>query len=149
MIARLHQGEQRCNGRHATRKGMAACPPFQGGDVLFQCIARGIGQARIFMPLVMPNRLLLVCGSEIDGNVDRTCKGIGRLSTPAREEVLPLDGASLAASRKDVACPLSLTRTTFAGIPTETTCGITSLVATAIVPSIASSPILMPARTVA
>ena len=48
VIAVLRQREQRCHlRRHAGRGGQSGAAPFQGGDALFQCRDRRIGDARI------------------------------------------------------------------------------------------------------
>ena len=80
VVAGLVHGADGVDGRHAAGEDAGGNSAFERRQVFFQTGARGIGDASVFVSLVLAQFLLNVGGSWIDGNRDRAGFGIGFLA---------------------------------------------------------------------
>ena len=86
VITRLHHRAKRSDSGHSRSKAVRRTAALKRAQVLLQRVAGWIGQARVLVALVLPNRLLLVRRGEIDGYIDRAGERISLLTI--------VDGAS-------------------------------------------------------
>ena len=71
---------------HSGAKTVRRTPALKRAQVFFECVARRVRQPHIFVPLVLPNRFLLIRGGEVDRYIDRASERISFLPI--------IDGAS-------------------------------------------------------
>ena len=101
MVARLHHRAQRRNRGHSRAKAVRRTPALKRAQALLQRIARRVRQPRILMPLVLPNRLLLIGRRQIDRHIHRASQLIRWLpimNRPRRKALLRIGHASMVAN---------------------------------------------------
>ena len=80
VVAGVEHGDQRGDGGHAAGEDVAAGSAFERGEVGFERVAGGVGDAGVFPAAVFLDALELVGGGEIDGDVDGAGARVGFLS---------------------------------------------------------------------
>ncbi len=67
VVSGLEHGGDGVDGGHAAAKDARAEAAFERGQVFFHAVARGVGDAGVFVSLVLADSLLHVSGGGIDG----------------------------------------------------------------------------------
>src|SRR5437667_2011217 len=80
VIATLVHSADCIDGGHTAGKNARSDSALERRQVLFQAIARRIGNSGVFVAFVLAEFLLNVSGGGVNGNGYRTCGGIGLLS---------------------------------------------------------------------
>ena len=80
MVAGLVHGADGIDRRHAAGEDARGNTAFERRQVFFQAGARGIGNAGVFVALVLAQFLLHVSGGGVDGNRYRAGFGVGVLA---------------------------------------------------------------------
>ncbi len=80
VVAGLEHGADGVDGRHAAGEDARGDAAFERRQVFFQAGARGIGNAGVFVALVLAEFLLNVGGGRVDGDRDGAGFGVRLLA---------------------------------------------------------------------